>query len=190
MFYSIGNIFTREPRQAEHTDTRQAIQRHDPDFQRSKDDQHEDTGEEFGENFAFVSVSALILFLQNFVKEHSREEQFKDAAQALSELNDEKDVHPEEPHQRAPANPQAAKAANAYQTMAQANKQNEILIETTDAAQGPSLDLSNQDLRSIYALIEDLNALSEQNVETLKIERAETFMDSLKAAVQRAKATL
>ena len=80
------------------------------------------------------------------------------------------DVQPDEIHPPKSANPKAAQAANAYETMAQASKHNEILIETTDAAQGPTLDLSNQDIRSIHTLIEDLAILSEKNIETLKIE--------------------
>lgn len=193
MLYSIGNIFTREPRQAEHTDTRQAIQRHDPDYERPSQQQNEETAEEFGEDFAHVSVDALSIFLKNFVKEQTSADTQQTAHQQPLTSEPEADTETftqPDGESNAVSNPAAARAANAYQSMSQAHKQEEVLIETTDAAQGPSLDLSAEDVRSISVLIDDLEELKKARIETLKIERAESFLQSLRNAVTIAKSRL
>ncbi len=190
MFYSIGNIFTREPRQAEQTDTRQAIQRHDPDFEQSAKQQGEDAAEEFGEDVAFVSVEALTIFLKNFVKEQAEKDQQGLTETPLADHSPALETLEQTPPQHPPQNTPAAKAANAYQTTSQVQKQEDVLIETTDAAQGPSLDLSTEDVRAINLLIDELNDLKNSRIETLRIERATSFLESLQAAVTQAKATL
>ncbi|MBL4803714.1 MAG: hypothetical protein JKY71_02525 [Alphaproteobacteria bacterium] len=189
MLYSIGNIFTREPRQAEQTDTRQAIQRHDPEFERPSQEKQQDATEEFGEDFAHVSVEALSVFLKNFVREQSAETPQDTNEQPLVEEYTTPQVSEPIPQSTA-TNSAAAQAASAYQSMAHSHRHEEVLIETTDAAQGPSLDLSAEDVRAINALIDDLEVLKQARVETLQIERAASFLESLKNAVDRAKATL
>lgn len=187
MFYSIGNIFTREPRQAEQTDTRQAIQRHDPEFERPSQQQREDAAEEFGEDSAFVSVDALSIFLKNFVKEQTAHAEQGAHEQPLVDTPAETQTPTSG---EAPQNIAAAQAASAYQTTSQVQKHENVLIETTDAAQGPSFDLSSEDVRAINILLDDLNDLKNARIETLKIERASSFLESLKASVAKAKATL
>ncbi len=192
MLHTIGNIFVREPRQAEQTDTRQGIKRHDPDQERSRRRRKEDTSEEFGEDFAHVSVEALSVFLKNFVKEQAAEELKTDSGQPLAHeatIIEPDNIVQEQPVNR-PTNPAAAKAASAYQSMSQSHKQDDVLIETTDTAQGPAFDLSAEDVRAINVLIEDLETLKKARIETLTIERAASFLESLTNAVQQAKATL
>lgn len=190
MFYSIGNIFTREPRQAEQTDTRQAIQRHDPDFERPSQQQREDTAEEFGEDVAFVSVEALSIFLKNFIKEQTEQDVREQPLAETSAAEDAAMPSPSPANTPRETNSAAAHAASAYQTTSQVQKQEKVLIETTDAVQGPSFDLSSEDVRAINVLLDDLKDLQNARIETLRIERATSFLSSLQTAVALAKATL
>ena len=77
MFSTIGRIFSNQPpRQAENTDTRQDIQRHDPDFERRRKKRQSEKEEPFPEDGATVSVEALRIFLENFLKSLSAQNTF------------------------------------------------------------------------------------------------------------------
>ena len=74
--------------------------------------------------------------------------------------------------------------------MAIENEKSTVLLETTDQAGGPPLDLSAADIRTIHTLIEDLKNLNDAGVEILHIERAASFLESLVTAVNKIKTTL
>ena len=196
MFSALGNIFSAKPRQAEHTDTRQAIQRHDPDFERRRKKKEQSPEEALGQDNALVSVSALREFLENFVKNSPENTQQTQKTQASAEPKEAMDynIQTEMPLDAQPQSSQksaqAAQAASAYQNRAQSNEKSKVLLETTDQSEGPALDLSSADIRVIYTLIEDLKLLREFNIEYLRIERAATFLDSLVTAVNAAKSGL
>ena len=190
MFNALGNIFTTRPRQAEQTDTRQAIQRHDPDFERPEHEDKDDSKEEFGENGATVSVAALTTFLETFIREH-KDVQAQNIEAATAETPPTSENKPEKVPQEIsePTNiaTDAAQAASVYAQTAHVGKREDILLETTDQSDGPALDLSAADIRTVHALIQDLKLLQDHNVEFLNIERAATFLDSLVNAVSNAK---
>lgn len=201
MLYALGNIFSSKPRHAEQTDTRQAIKRHDPDFEREDDEQDREDQGDLQEDSATVSVDALRIFLVNFAREGAENEAQKSKA---SKMDAPHDLKTQDNAQAAAfentdtpadncASPQAAqaahKAASAYQSVSEVNKKT-VLLETTDNVSGPSLDLSAADMRTVYILIEDLKTLSEARIEYLQIERAASFLDSLVAATASAKTAL
>ncbi len=194
MFYAIGNIFGAQPRTAEHTDTRQALQHHDPEYQRRQkkqnrknDDQHEDL------NDTVVSVEALQIFLQKFLKTaEDRRQQSKDFNGKDRRQSNREEERPEfTPRQEEmplmddtrQKSAQAARAAYAYQSMQRPQQREKVLLETTDQGQGPEFDLSAADIRAIYGLLEDIKILTEKNIDYLHIETADTFLNSLTNAV-------
>lgn len=75
MFSELSKILPIKPRQAEHADTRQDIQRHDPDYERrhSKKDGPEE--QEPYETGATVAVEALQHFLEEFLRNNSEEKE-------------------------------------------------------------------------------------------------------------------
>ena len=188
MFSELSKILPIKPRQAEHADTRQDIQRHDPDYERrhSKKDGPEE--QEPYETGATVAVEALQHFLEEFLRNNSEEKEQpgpKKETPPLPETQKQNTALPPSPQ----ANP-AARAASAYQTMAIATEKSTVLLETTDQAGGPPLDLSAADIRTIHTLIEDLKNLNDAGVEILHIERAASFLESLVTAVNKIKTTL
>ncbi|MCB1720297.1 MAG: hypothetical protein KDI11_00910 [Alphaproteobacteria bacterium] len=190
MFSELSKILPIKPRQAEHADTRQDIQRHDPDYERhhSKKDQTEE--QELYETGATVAVEALQHFLEEFLRNNPEEKGQpgqKKETPPFSETQKQNAALPPSPPSH--ANP-TARAASAYQTMAAANEKSTVLLETTDQAGGPPLDLSAADIRTIHTLIEDLKTLNDAGIEILHIERAASFLESLVTAVNKIKTTL
>lgn len=182
----IGNIFAPqnthgEPRHAENADTRQEIKRHDPDQERNRhkrDAQEDDPFQD--ENSTIISVEALRVFLDNFLKS----------------LNEEDDGMQETPppspptentqHARAEtlrASGKAAIAANAYQSMAR-RQRNTSLLKDSDMNHAPDIKLEASEMRVIHTLLDDLKMLSEKNIEYLRIEREGSFLQSIVNAVR------
>lgn len=195
MFASIGQIFQTQPRQAEQSDTRQDIQRHDPEFERRKKKKHHEDEDLFPEDGATVSVQALRVFLENFLKSLSEEQQnipgpnTQDENQAELDLGLEappisKQSHPESQVQHVSG--QAAYAANTYQHIASAGQKRSIL-EQTGVSGVPPIHLDASEVRTIHAILDDLKIAEERNVEYIRIERSESFLGSIAAAVDKIK---
>jgi hypothetical protein len=70
MFSNFGNIFITRPRHAESTDTRLGIRRHDPEQEgrKKKDGERENEAIFDTDDSATVTVEALRIFLENFLK--------------------------------------------------------------------------------------------------------------------------
>lgn len=192
MFSALGSIFSIKPRQAEQTDTRQALQRHDPDYEQNRKKKESSPDQDLNDDGASVSVEALRIFLENFVRNGAEDEK-NHAAPAEEDtfpepqdykIQQNMDLQEADRNETKPG--QAAMVASVYESTAQ-TKDNTTLFETTDQAQGPALDLQAADIRTIHILIEDLKTLAQENIEYLHIERAETFLDSLVNAVHKAK---
>jgi hypothetical protein len=188
MFSILGGIFKAPPpRQTENADTRQNIQRHDPDAQRRKRSKSKD--EDMTESHltgATVSVAALQEFLINFLNAQKKQKPQKNhSSQVLNNINTE---------YTAPKTDQSvytAKAASAYQTTANSTQKSTILIQTTDdGPAGPSFEINVDETRAIVGLIDDLELLVKADIEFISIERADTFVQSLQNAVASIKAGL
>lgn len=173
MFSSFGNIFSIKPRQAEAADTRLNIPHHDHEQQgrHGKKGEREAPLPETMDN-ATVSVEALRLFLMNFLRELEHE------------TGEHKNISAQSPDSatvtHAAPDTAAARAASAYRASA---------IKTHDTAppeihERPLYDSPN--ISAVHKLITDLARLSATGIEELTIERGQTFLDSLIAAVQNA----
>lgn len=184
MFGPINNILKGQPRQAESNDTRQEIQRHDPDFERRRRKKQTPEEELFGaEDGATVAVQALQLFLNKFLKELS--EKPKQGFNAATTQEKTQDIQNDTAEQKPVTSP-AAQAANAYQTMAQSGQRTSILGDINENnADLISLDAS--EVRIIHTLLDDLKLLSDKNIEYIHIERASSFLQSLVNAVETVK---
>lgn len=189
MFSNLGPLFKATFRQAEQADTRMAIRKDDPRDQGRKKDPREDETDssDLWEDSTGVSVEALRTFLINFVEgriathltpEGKEAPPGDDASPALAA-----------PEVRPPQNTQTARAMHAYQS--QADKTGHGYHPPPPAAPPSDVDLIHaQDVRVIHALIADLAALSEAGVDTVTLEKADTFLAALQNAIARARSGL
>ncbi len=194
MFSGIGQILSA-PRLAEHADTRQELQRHDPEYQRRKKNASRDQSEDVQNEETTVSAEALTIFLQNFLKTKGNQRK-REPKPFNGQDRRQSDAPPQPPpefqselnlgHDTRQRSAMAARAAYAYQSMAHNNKKENILLETTDQGDGPGFELDSADVRTIHLLLEDLKTLKSLNIEYLVIGRAETFLQSLVISVQNA----
>lgn len=193
MFSDIGNILaTYKPRQTESTDTRQALQRHDSDFEqqhKKKEDKDQDSLK--NEDIANVSVKSLHLFLNNLLKSRNNpappiaeknERRESTEGKSLSASQAEMDFG--EAPKTSPGI--AAKAAQAYETTAHSAEKAQGQPENPPPYTAQALALSASEIRVIYKLLDELQDLSERHIEYLQIERGETFLQSLVTAVEKA----
>ena len=183
MFSNLGPLFRATFRQAEQTDTRQAIIREEKENgRRKKEDKEEATDGELWEDSTSVSVDALRTFLINFLK----------GSELTDRLNGKQNSTPSPPQrmpeERTPVNTQTARALGAYQSMAEKTA-------ATPPAPPPPVEttideadlVASDEIRLMHKLINDLEELSGRGMQTLTIERADSFLQSLENAVNAAK---
>ena len=193
MFSELGQIFTMQPRLAEGTDTRQALQRHDPDQQRrrqNKREQGDNTLDDFSDTV--VSVQALKIFLEKYIQgqnaqstantQHNHKRRASDI-QNTPQTQPELDLGTKQNNMQSA---HAARAAAIYQSTDQSQQRKDVLLETTDQGQGPEFDLSAADIRSVHIMMEKIDRLIAYKVEYLRIQRRETFIDSLMETIDQA----
>lgn len=184
MFSTLGPLFKTMFRQAEHADARLEIRR-DEKRDGRKSAEFEDKEEDGGlwEDSTDVSVSALKMFLQNFASGKTQ------AVAGQTEKQENQLASPPSPAPAAapgtPANTMTARAIGAYQHAAPKSA-----ITPPPAAQKPQSDadlMSGEDMRIIYQLMSDLDDISARGIETLHIQKAPTFLESLTNAVNAVK---
>ena len=196
MFSNFSNIIGHKPRQAETTDTRLGIKRHDPDQQPRKKKKRSDKNPiGFDEDdSAMVSIEALRLFLQNFLKSNETDtpEQKTESqnAETATEQKASMSTAADQPQTSdSPRDGQAAQAASAYQHSAETSPKSTFSAadgsDTETIAQ--SLGLGSDEIRTIHSLLDDLKILSDRKVEYLRIERSDSFLHSLVNAVAKIK---
>jgi hypothetical protein len=182
MFSTVGTLFKTMFRQAEHADARLEIRR-DEKRDGRKSPEFEDKEEDGGlwEDSTDVSVSALKMFLQNFASGKTQavsgqiEKQESSLSSPAAPL----------PAPGIPANTMTARAIGAYQQVAPKSA-----MIPPPAAPIPQSDadlISGEDMRIIYQLMSDLDDISARGVETLHIQKAATFLESLTNAVNAVK---
>lgn len=188
MFSTLGSIFTEKPRQAENTDTRQGIRRQDPDQEgRKKKRGHKEEPEFFGtEDDTSVSIDALRVFLVNFLKSLQKETETPNAT--MPETVQKDVLESGKPEQEKPRTGPLAQAAGVYAQTAQASEKQSLSIK-----HNPEADIHDgleaTEVRTIHRLLDDLQELSDRNIEYLVIERSTSFLQSLHDAVEKTKRT-
>jgi hypothetical protein len=179
MFSNFGNIFITKPRHAETADTRLGIRHYEPDQERRKKDEKPEPVSVFDtDDSATVTIDALRAFLENFLKSMTAEK--KDGGKFVAP------AEPQPTQNSAPVNHDgaAARAVGVYQHVAQKVDRTATPEVHADVAATPLLKAA--DIRTIYKLIEDLKPLSDRGIEYLTIERSDSFLNSLVAAVAKA----
>lgn len=183
MLSNLGPLFKTVFRQAEETDTRQAIQREDKKQNRKRKENEEDhrISVDLWEDKSSVSVEALQSFLITFIKGETFETSGKEPVSEKESLP--KDNNVSRPAQKHNAkNTAQHRAISAYQSM------NEKVTPSTNT-QKPQTPVSDADLieskeaREIYKLIEDLDILKEHGIIEIFIKPADNFVESLRNAV-------
>lgn len=188
MFSTIGRIFTNQtPRQAENTDTRQDIQRHDPDYERRNKKRDNEKEELFSEDGATISVEALRIFLENFLKSLSSQNTFNAGSKLVNKereefLNPQDNAHIEQNTKSISG--QTAHAIHAYQHTSEA-QQKKSLLEDGSVEGAPPISLDASEVRTIHKILEDLKTIEEKNIAYIHIERATTFLQSISNAIEK-----
>lgn len=184
MFSQLGPLFKTHLRQAEKSDARLEIRRDDPHDQRKKQDDggDEDDTSALWEDSTSVSVEALKSFLAEFLRTRG-EEVSKPQTHA-------EDVPALAPEYRPPASTRAARAVAAYgASAAHAAPSAEPPPPEVIEPPRPAVDLVDllraDEVRTMHVLIAELESLSRRGVQTLTIDKAETFLEALVMAVHR-----
>ena len=178
MFTELGKIWTQNYRKTEPTDTHEYIREHTRDQQKSPKHQKRDQSEIFDtEDHTEVSVAALAAFLQSVLDNHPNENEKPSLHDAAKEIQTPK------AHKRKASEARRG-ALSAYKHAAEtieSNKSYEITEE-----QGASLNLSDNDIQDIRTIVQGLKTLKSYNILTIEISTGDSFLNSLKAAVEHA----
>lgn len=186
MFSQLGPLFKTHLRQAEKSDARLEIRR---DERNEHGKKHEEIPEEedtsgLWEDSTQVSVDALKAFLVGFLT--SRGDDVPEAR------NETQETGMPAPEYRAPVNTRTARAVKAYSSTAAhaptppnppEMHDNTIPEETVDLVDLLAAD----ELRTMHVLITELDLLARKGVQTLTIEKADSFLEALVMAVRAAK---
>ncbi|MBK6896096.1 MAG: hypothetical protein IPH06_05855 [Alphaproteobacteria bacterium] len=174
-----------KPREAESADTRYGLLGQGSGFSGYRREGREEASlDRFDEDEATVSTEALLLFLESIlIRQYGLT-----AEESLSV-----DYVPEASAQRPTAGVEAlrlkaAEAAKAYAHAAHVSRKVARKNQKPDVSeQTPSY---SEDIQQITRLIRDLRLLSAQSVDRLQVERGATLIESLAAAIVKAKQEL
>lgn len=175
-----------QARHAEHSDTRQDIQRHEPEFYKKKKDKGEQgTPDDPYEDLTDVSVPALKNFLMGLLDRMQKEA----AVEAANMRAATETIRP-------PASPHAAAAMSAY-----AKRSGPAApppppppslppIAEQQQTAGSALDqaAANLDRPLVLELIRDLDRLAAEGIHAIALEKGESFLLSIRAAIDGARA--
>ena len=165
-----------DARKTDDSDTRQALQRHDPEFYKKKDDDKDRPGfRDPYEDLADVSVPALKNFLLGLLDKIGGGNAGPSAPTHISEPA------------RAAATPQTAAAMNAYQRRATGAPppppppaQTDTPVSALDQA------AAGLDRATVLDLIRDLDRLSASGITAIALEKGDGFLASIRAGIDRA----
>jgi hypothetical protein len=179
---NFGHVYSTTNRHTENSDARLDIRRHDPDQQRRNKNQSDaDDKPKFNTyDDAVVSVDALRLFLENFLKTHAASD-----STDKTELPAKSFSREERPGQKT-LSAQASRAASAYQNTSSNTVKNANSHIETSPEPGSGPDLQTEEIKSIYVLLRDIRILQARGIKFLTIERSDTFLMSLSIAVTNA----
>lgn len=190
MDWHMDPVFRSIFRQAEQTDARLGIRRDEKheDGRKKEHEEKEPSAEGgFDEGRPTVSVAALIAFLEGLVQTLRMKALPLPTPDYVVPVilppQDKGSSLPQGGYGSAPAH-----AASAYRNVAEGKNLRQDGADSSSSASfvtaGQAETLSAEDVRAIHNLLESLKTL---RVETLTIEKAPTFLQSLSNAVERAK---
>jgi len=171
MFSSLEPLFKKTFRQAESTDTRQAIRRDEKqrEERKRKENQKDEQQTDLWTDKTSVSIEALKAFLKEFLKNQILKEKKEYNSVSAPKRSKNYGNH----------------ATNAYET-ASKYSENSFKKQNDESTYEGSQNINSEEARSINKLIDNLNTLSEKGLKELEIQKKQTFLDSLEDAVQKA----
>lgn len=174
MFTTIGNFLSpNKTRETEKTDTHQYIRQHQRDQNRKKGDENKKEDLFSTDDQASVTTDALYAFLENFLNEQinsKKEPEIRSFLDNMKSLTQAKRKTFDKP-----VNP----AIHAYQHAAETSPDKHEKQHKEHKNIDDSELLDNQDMKSMYALMKDVEILLQNGIEEIKMVRGETFLDSL-----------
>ncbi len=193
MFSQLGPLFKTTLRQAERVDARLEIRREEKDTPNKKHDFEKDdeSGGGLWEDSTSVSIEALRNFLIGFLQSRGEDPPgIKSSAPAAPAAAHEGAAPQAQP--APPANAKAARAAQAYSAQAAHAAPPPLppppeKDDTASSSESPvnlADLLAADELRTMHALIHELDMLARRGVQMLTIEKAESFLQALVAAVE------
>ncbi len=181
MFSQLGPLFKTVFRKTEHADARFEIRREEKDNPKKEEDEAEEklSDDDLWQDSTAVSVLALRTFLIDFLKTKG------EATQEEITASENMEGAINTPHP-APANPMAARAHRAYANMASyAQSPPPPPENTTEKTVNLSDLLAVDEVRTMHMLIAKLDRLHKRGIETLVIEKADSFLQALVLAVEK-----
>jgi len=181
MVSTFGNISLSTRRLAENADARLEIRRHDPDQQgnsRQKDEEDPKAAFDTYDN-TVISIDSLRIFLENFLKSLYQK---PEAVQNTAEISIETGISESAGK---PVSAQASRAAGLYQSAARTVRT--PVLSTPTAPTPAESGVGNDEIRTIHRLLGEIAILQARKIEYVTIERGETFLGSLAAAIAKAK---
>ncbi len=190
MFSQLGPLFKATFRHAEQSDARQNMPHAVNKDGRRKDDDSQDDSADLWEDSTGVSVAALRTFLINFLNGTTRQTGLANRNAPADATSQTGTMTPAAPETRPPVNTAAARAVGAYQSMADKLEHHHPpappVLPQVETPQTDADLVGAADLRLMHQLIKDLEVLEQAGVEMLTIEKADSFVQSLKNAVDKA----
>ncbi|PJB69725.1 MAG: hypothetical protein CO093_09815 [Alphaproteobacteria bacterium CG_4_9_14_3_um_filter_47_13] len=179
MYSRLDPIFKTQIRPVESLDTRQAIRQQNRTDGQGK--QHEDkknkNDEDLWEDHTTLSTRAIKSFLEQLVKETK--------IQNRPVQNEENIDFTNTLRQGLPLQTDNSRAAQAYErTYRTTHKEEEVLPVPEDSL---SIELELEEIRVIHKLIEDLERILGQHIESITLTKRDSFLQSLVEAVEAIK---
>lgn len=194
MFTGFGNIFSvTSPRHAENTDAKLGLKKHEIDKDRKKKKDTQDHFSEFDLNDDMsVSAKALKVFLENVLASEEEKKHIYnsfDKAQNPKNMDAESETSHEENTIQPRVNGESAYAAGIYQSRANYDTAASMAsaLSKNKSLQDYSNLMNGADIRRIHTMIEDLRVLIMGGIDDLHLEKNDTFLSALEAAIQKTK---
>lgn len=183
MFSQLGPLFKTVFRKAEQSDARLEIRREEKEHHKKKEDETQETpgDEDLWGDITTVSLQALRTFLVDFLKSKGDE-------LTEEEINTPSVFSPLTPSTPPPADALNARAHKAYAAMsayAAPVPGPGTAPENKPETKNLSDLLAVDELRTMHILIRELDGLAAKGVQTLTIEKDETFLKALVQAVDK-----
>jgi hypothetical protein len=196
MLNALGSILKLPFRQAENMDTHQYIRRQERDSQKQKrSGQSEGETTDFYDD-AVLSLDALELFLKTLQKT-AQESSFLGVSQQITKPK--KQASKTESIKSSAQNPDIHQALSAYSHAAETssdrgassfdNDQEAHALDGLNALFAQDSSQSSQDGLSseqITSMLKDIAVLKSRGLRDIRIERADTFLDSILGAIEKA----
>ena len=180
MLSQLGPLFKATFRHAEESDARQSMPHEVNKDGRRKQDQPADDSSDLWEDSTGVSVAALRAFLINFLNGTTVQTGMAAQNAASAPVS--------APETARPVNSASARAAGAYQSMADKLEPPppSTPVLSTEPPKTDADLVAAGEIRLIHQLIADLETLERSGGAFLTIEKADSFLLSLKNAVDKA----